>query len=43
MENPSADLRATTRKYVVDDTIKVEMMVRMNKLQTHAFCVHGGE
>jgi hypothetical protein len=35
IKNPSPDLRAPARYFVNDDVTKVEMMVRLNKLQSH--------
>jgi hypothetical protein len=35
MPNPSHDLRTKARHFVNDDASKIEMMVRLNKLQNH--------
>jgi hypothetical protein len=35
MPNPSHDLRTKVRHFVNDDASKIEMMVRLNKLQNH--------
>jgi hypothetical protein len=39
MPHPSHDLRTKARHFVNDDASKIEMMVRLNKLQNHFVCV----